>query len=104
MKVEVFALAQSGPDNLRSLVELIETGRLVPKTIVAILGKAEGNGGVNDFTRGFAVATLQAYLRPLMGDAATEQIMFVMPGGTEGVLSPHMTVFTRQSGEYQYAT
>ncbi|WP_017301343.1 ring-opening amidohydrolase [Nodosilinea nodulosa] len=97
MKVEVFPLAQSGPDDLSGLINLIETGRLDPKTIVAILGKTEGNGCVNDFTRGFAVATLQAYLRPLIGDAATEQIVFVMSGGTEGVLSPHMTVFTRQS-------
>ncbi len=97
MKVDVFKIAQSGPDDLSGLAALVQQGTLDPKTIVAILGKTEGNGCVNDFTRGFAVATLKAYLRGLIGDELTDHVVFVMSGGTEGVLSPHMTVFTRQS-------
>jgi cyanuric acid amidohydrolase len=97
MKVDVFKIPQSRPDDLSGLHHLIESQQLDPHTIVAILGKTEGNGCVNDFTRGFAVATLQHYLRPLIGEERTAQIVFVMSGGTEGVLSPHMTVFTRQT-------
>lgn len=96
MKVDVFKIPQAAPDDLTGLVDLIERGVLDPTTIVAIMGKTEGNGCVNDFTRGFAVATLKGYLQPLIGSASTDRIVFVMSGGTEGVLSPHLTIFTRQ--------
>lgn len=97
MKVDVFKIPQGSPDDLSGLRHLIATQQLDPQTIVAVMGKTEGNGCVNDFTRGFAVATLQNYLRPLIGEDRTQHIVFVMSGGTEGVLSPHMTVFTRQT-------
>ena len=96
MKVGVFKIPQSAPDDLAGLIHLIEQRSLDPQTIVAIMGKTEGNGCVNDFTRGFAVATLKRYLAGRIGKALTDQIVFVMSGGTEGVLSPHLTVFTRQ--------
>ena len=96
MKVEVFKIAQSSPDDLTGLIELIQNQKLDPKTIMAVMGKTEGNGCVNDFTRGFAVATLKAYLRSHIGEDLTSKIVFVMSGGTEGVLSPHLTVFTRE--------
>lgn len=95
--VNVFKIPQQGPDDLTGLQALIQQQALDPTTIAAIMGKTEGNGCVNDFTRGFAVATLKGYLRSLIGDTQTNQIVFVMSGGTEGVLSPHLTIFTRQS-------
>ncbi|MEM1255091.1 MAG: ring-opening amidohydrolase [Cyanobacteria bacterium P01_H01_bin.21] len=97
MKVDVFKISQSSPDDLTGLISLVQQQQLDPKNIVAILGKTEGNGCVNDFTRGFAVATLKGYLQPLIGKELINQIVYVMSGGTEGVLSPHMTVFTRQT-------
>lgn len=96
MKVDVFKISQSAPDDLTELMALIESQQLDPQTIVAIMGKTEGNGCVNDFTRGFAVATLKGYLRSLIGETLADRIVYVMSGGTEGVLSPHLTVFTRQ--------
>ncbi len=96
MKVDIFKIPQSAPDDLTGLIALIQQQKLDPKTIVAIMGKTEGNGCVNDFTRGFAVATLKNYLRSQIGETLTSQIVFVMSGGTEGVLSPHLTIFTRQ--------
>ena len=63
-----------------------------------MLGKTEGNGGVNDFTREYAMAALCEALSPQLGltpRAVEDKIAFVMSGGTEGVLSPHLTVFTR---------
>jgi len=96
MQVNVFKIAQTSPDDLTGLDQLIQTQRLDPATIVAILGKTEGNGCVNDFTRGFAIQTLKTYLRSQIGADLTNQIVYVMSGGTEGVLSPHLTVFTRQ--------
>ncbi|MGB3200565.1 MAG: ring-opening amidohydrolase [Nodosilinea sp.] len=97
MNVDIFKISQSGPDDLSGLEELIARQQLDPHMIVAVMGKTEGNGCVNDFTRGFAVATLKGYLQTLIGEALTRQIVFVMSGGTEGVLSPHLIVFTRQT-------
>ncbi len=96
MNVNVFKIAQTSPDDLSGLDQLIQTQALDPTTIVAILGKTEGNGCVNDFTRGFATQTLKHYLSNHIGKAQAEQIIYVMSGGTEGVLSPHLTLFTRQ--------
>ncbi len=96
MKVNVFKISQASPDDLSGLERLIQTQVLDPTTLVAILGKTEGNGCVNDFTRGFAVQTLKHYLSAHIGKESAEQIVYVMSGGTEGVLSPHLTLFTRQ--------
>ena len=95
----VFKLATKGPGDVSSLMAMIGSGAIDPKSILAILGKTEGNGGVNDFTREYAVAALCTALAPQLGLTAHEveqRIAFVMSGGTEGVLSPHITVFTRQ--------
>ncbi|MGY4379646.1 cyanuric acid amidohydrolase [Bradyrhizobium sp. i1.3.6] len=81
---------------------MIGSGAIDPTTILAILGKTEGNGGVNDFTREYAVAALCTALAPELGlspEAVEQRIAFVMSGGTEGVLSPHITVFTRREAE-----
>ena len=56
----------------------------------------------NDFTREFAVSALSAALAPHVGlppHDVEQKIAFVMSGGTEGVLSPHLTVFTRTTAE-----
>lgn len=100
--VGVFRIATTGPGDVSGLIDLIVSGAIDPNAILAILGKTEGNGGVNDFTREYAVAALCTALAPKLGlsAAAVEQrIAFVMSGGTEGVLSPHITVFTRSEAE-----
>jgi cyanuric acid amidohydrolase len=96
--VDVIRIATKGPGDVSGLLSLIAQRKIDPTSIVAILGKTEGNGGVNDFTREFAVAALCAALAPLLDlppRSVEERIAFVMSGGTEGVLSPHLTVFTR---------
>lgn len=97
--VGVFKIATRGPGDVSGLMNLIVTSAIDPASILAILGKTEGNGGVNDFTREYAVAALCTALAPkldLTPHEVEQRIAFVMSGGTEGVLSPHMTVFTRQ--------
>ncbi|WP_445217665.1 ring-opening amidohydrolase [Bradyrhizobium sp. Pa8] len=100
--VGVFKVATKGPGDVSGLMAMIGSGAIDPTTILAILGKTEGNGGVNDFTREYAVAALCAALAPELGlspEAVEQRIAFVMSGGTEGVLSPHITVFTRREAE-----
>ena len=96
MKIDLYKIPQASPDDVSGLDALIQQGSLDPAQIIAILGKTEGNGCVNDFTRGFATQTLKTYLATHIGAAAAKQIVYIMSGGTEGVLSPHLNVFTRQ--------
>jgi len=82
------------------LARLMDEGVLDAYAILAIMGKTEGNGCVNDFTREYATTALATCLAPRLRLTATEverRIAFVMSGGTEGVLSPHITVFARRS-------
>jgi cyanuric acid amidohydrolase len=98
ISVDAIRIPTRGPGDVSGLIRLIEAGRIEPASILAILGKTEGNGGVNDFTREYAVSALSAALAPYVGltpRQVEERIAFVMSGGTEGVLSPHLTVFTR---------
>jgi cyanuric acid amidohydrolase len=99
ISIDVVRLPTSGPGDVSGLVRLIEAGDIDPASILAILGKTEGNGGVNDFTREYATSALSFALAPYLASpprAVEEKIAFVMSGGTEGVLSPHITVFTRK--------
>ena len=109
MKVEVYKIGQSSPNDISGLRTLVENGTIDPTTIVAIMGKTEGNGCVNDFTRGYAVSTISSYLSSLQQSSSSNsndvdpnanannnnKVVYIMSGGTEGILSPHMTVFTR---------
>ncbi len=97
--VGVVRIATKGPGDASGLMRLIDSGAIDPHDILAILGKTEGNGGVNDFTREYAVTALCTALAPhlaLPPHEVEQRIAFVMSGGTEGVLSPHITVFTRE--------
>jgi cyanuric acid amidohydrolase len=99
ISVDVIRIPTKGPGDVSGLLGLIGSGRIDPSSILAILGKTEGNGGVNDFTREYAGAALSVALAPLLAltpHGVEERIAFVMSGGTEGVLSPHITVFTRK--------
>jgi len=100
--VDAVLIPTKGPGDVSGLINLIDAGKIDPASILAILGKTEGNGGVNDFTREFAVAALTTALAPHVGlppHDVEQKIAFVMSGGTEGVLSPHLTVFTRTTAE-----
>ena len=95
---DVIRIPTNGPGDVSGLMALIDSGALDPSSILAVLGKTEGNGGVNDFTREYAVAALCNALSSHLKLAPREveaRIAFVMSGGTEGVLSPHITVFAR---------
>jgi cyanuric acid amidohydrolase len=101
VSIDVFRIPTRGPGDVSGLMRLVADGSLVPSTILAVLGKTEGNGGVNDFTREYATAALCEALAPHLGitpSTVESKIAFVMSGGTEGVLSPHLTVFARKPG------
>ncbi|KSW21436.1 MULTISPECIES: cyanuric acid amidohydrolase [Pseudomonadota] len=97
--IDVFRIPCHSPGDTSGLEDLIETGRVAPADIVAVMGKTEGNGCVNDYTREYATAMLAACLGrhlQLPPHEVEKRVAFVMSGGTEGVLSPHHTVFARR--------
>lgn len=101
MEALVYRVGMAHPGDVSEVMRLIDDGRVPVEGIVAILGKTEGNGCVNDFTRGYATQALKQALAARLGthpESLDQRIAFVMSGGTEGGLSPHFLVFARQAG------
>src|SRR5882757_277585 len=97
-RTDTFRISMAGPADLTGLVSLIDSGVLDASHIVAILAKTEGNGGVNDFTREYTCATIAQTLAKHLDVTPEEverRIAIVVSGGTEGILSPHATIFAR---------
>jgi len=98
METQVHRLGMENPGDVSALAALFDASSLAAEHVVAVIGKTEGNGGVNDFTRGFFTQSLMLLLGERLGippAVAAERIPCVLSGGTEGVLSPHFTVFAR---------
>lgn len=89
----VHRLPMSHPGDVSAIAQAIAAGVVVPARIIAILGKTEGNGCVNDFSRGYATQSLRLLLAEHLDETALAGISLVMSGGTEGALSPHWIVF-----------
>ena len=100
LQLRVDRLSMAHPGDLSTLAALLEDGTLQAQEVVAIIGKTEGNGGVNDFTRGYFTQTLMQLLSRHSG-VPSETLLATVPcilsGGTEGVLSPHYVVFSRRA-------
>ncbi len=93
--VEVRKVPIESVSDASGLAELIDKGILDADRVVAVVGKTEGNGGVNDYTRILADRAFREVLvakgtRPM---DEVKQIPLVWSGGTDGILSPHATVF-----------
>jgi barbiturase len=76
------------------LAELIDSGVIEADRVVAVIGKTEGNGGVNDYTRIIADRAFRDVLVSRgRGADDVARVPIVWSGGTDGVLSPHATIF-----------
>jgi ring-opening amidohydrolase-like protein len=88
-KVPIHSVADAS-----ELTRLVDEGVLQADRVIAIIGKTEGNGGVNDYTR---IIADRAFREALIDKGApadqVKQIPIVWSGGTDGVISPHATVF-----------
>lgn len=93
----VTRVAMQHPGDMSGIERLFDSGAVDAGAVVAILGKTEGNGCVNDFTRAYAVFALQVMLARRLKSTPEdvgERVAMVMSGGTEGGLSPHYIVFS----------
>ncbi len=98
-QLAVHRLGMAHPGDLSELAALFEAGTVAADEVVAVIGKTEGNGGVNDFTRGYFTQSLMQLLAQRTGrpaEAIWRELPCVLSGGTEGVLSPHYVVFSRR--------
>lgn len=107
MDVSVFKISMDGPEDLKEFKKLVSEEKIKLDEVVAVLGKTEGNGCVNDFTRGYCTEVYSSYIAKelnLTQSEVKQKIAFVMSGGTEGVMSPHITVFTKKETEEYVGT
>ena len=97
MAVEVAKVELKSVQDASGLEERIRAGQFTADQVVAVVGKTEGNGGVNDFTRLLAD---HAFRRVLLAhgkrsEADVAAIPMVWSGGCDGIITPHATIFAR---------
>jgi cyanuric acid amidohydrolase len=94
----MFVCPMRAPDDVAGLERLLDT-RVAPEHVVALVGKTEGTGLHNDWGRAVADHALRAALAERLGltpEAVARRVVVVLSGGTPGVLTPHVTVITRE--------
>ena len=92
--IEVRKVPIHSVSDASELTKLIDDGVLDASRVIAIIGKTEGNGGVNDYTRILADRSFREALIAKGAPAEqVSQIPIVWSGGTDGVISPHATIF-----------
>lgn len=95
MAIEVAKIELKTVKDASGLEACIAKGQFTADEVIAVIGKTEGNGGVNDFTR---ILADEAFRRVLLkhgkrSDADIATIPMVWSGGCDGVITPHATVF-----------
>jgi cyanuric acid amidohydrolase len=96
---KVHRISAASPDDVSGIEAAIAANKINPRGVVAVLGKTEGNGLVNDYARGYAAFVLNLMFQRHLPPDQAAKICLVMSGGTEGGMSPHWTVFERAEGE-----
>jgi barbiturase len=97
MALEVAKIEIKSVQDASGLEACIAAGQFTADEVVAVIGKTEGNGGVNDFTRILSDKAYRGVLQRLgsRSDAEIATIPMVWSGGCDGVITPHATVFAK---------
>ena len=101
MAIEVAKIGLAGVRDTEGLARCIASGQFTADEVIAIVGKTEGNGGVNDFSRMVADDAFRRFLadRGARPAADIADLPMAWSGGCDGVLSPHATIFARTSAK-----
>lgn len=93
--IEVRKVPLHSVSDASELDKLISNGIIEADRVIAVIGKTEGNGGVNDYTRIIADRAFREVITARGTRSAYDvgQIPIVWSGGTDGVISPHATIF-----------
>ena len=97
--IEVRKVPLHSVSDASELTKLIDDGVIHADRVIAVIGKTEGNGGVNDYTR---IIADRAFREALVAKGAprrprSREIPIVWSGGTDGVISPHATIFATRA-------
>lgn len=84
------------PADFADLDRWLTEGRLDPDDLIGILGKTEGNGGRNDFSRELATRAAREVWAAHREKTAWPEPMWSFSGGTEGVITPHYLAMARK--------
>jgi cyanuric acid amidohydrolase len=95
----VHRISASAPDDVSGIEAAIASQRIDPRGVIAVLAKTEGNGLVNDFSRGHATLALSLLFERHLATDEAARVCLVMSGGTEGAMAPHWLVFERAAGD-----
>jgi len=97
MAIEVAKVELKTVSDASGVEECIKKGQFTADQVIGVIGKTEGNGGVNDFTRILADQAFRAVLMKhgKRSEKEVKQIPMVWSGGCDGVITPHATVFAR---------
>ncbi len=93
--IEVRKVPLHSVSDASEFAKLIDDGVLHADRVIAVIGKTEGNGGVNDYTRIIADRAFREVITAKGSRTAEQvkQIPIVWSGGTDGIISPHATIF-----------
>ena len=99
MSIEVAKIELKSVQDASGLASCIDAGQFTADEVIAVIGKTEGNGGVNDFTRILADQAFRHVLakRGKRSEAEIASIPMVWSGGCDGIITPHATVFARNA-------
>jgi barbiturase len=99
MAIDVAKVELKSVQDASGLEACLAAGQFTADEVVAVIGKTEGNGGVNDFTRILADQAFRRVLgrRGRRSEGEIARIPMVWSGGCDGVLTPHATIFARNA-------
>lgn len=82
------------------LAALVDSGEIEADGVIAVIGKTEGNGGVNDYTRILADQAFRGVLEERGTRTAEEikEIPMAWSGGTDGIICPNAVILSRHDG------
>jgi barbiturase len=101
MPFEVRKVEFKNVSDASGLAQLIDDDVFAADDVVAVIGKTEGNGGVNDYTRILADQAFRGVLldKGTRSEDEVKQIPMAWSGGCDGVITPHAVVFARVPDE-----
>jgi cyanuric acid amidohydrolase len=99
LRVRAFTIDTRDPGDVDELRRMLDERVVVARDVIAVIGKTEGNGGRNDFSRALAMTALEQLFAPWLAvtpEQVQDHVIFSFSGGTEGVVAPHMLVLVRE--------
>lgn len=98
MRVDIHVCQMRSPGDVSEIARLFDDGVVSPDTVIALVGKSEGTGLGKDTGREAADRAIKELLTARLGttqDGLADRLCIVLSGGSPGVITPHVAVFSR---------